>query len=443
MMTVSLSISSSSSRPSRRLLSSRQPPHLRHRSSPASLSSLPVWSALQALYASSCLSPRWFDWCTPIGRLAVYRAILTQSPPSLLVRPTVPVDQFDSSAASLSLSSSSSFPCLLSSLFPLILSDCWSASPQLRYYALHCLEVWCSAVQLTLQSAILGSEPSLSPPASSVPSFLPDCLSRLLAVLSVNWEHPYRVIIGVSKQLFSHFVQLSALLARPGQPDLQSFARPLLSACLSHHDRGAYQQLNVLMPHVGALVLLRECPTLIRHGLTAACYQPMWGVVGGMMQRLLTQAKHEIDGAHSEASDGTAAVPSTARLSKRSKQKVKEKQRVEAVVLTAQAGVDEASAEWRQLWQAPVASSLLSDDEQTRQAVGTSLVAALLKLDPPSLAPLLSAVQTVPDPQETEHSSSAAGLSFRHLRALVCVLTTARRIGLISSPSAARLPAGR
>ena len=398
----------------------------------------PVLSALAELYSSSQLSPQWFGACSPIGRLALYRALLTQSPPSLLLA-SASVDgcHAASSASSPSSPSSSwqsSSPLLLS-LYPLLLLDCWSSSPQLRYYALHCVVVWCSSVEAIVQSTA-DSHASSSSSSSSLSAPLRDCLRLLLAVLSVNWEHPYRVIISVSKQLFSHFVQLNALLARPAQPDLLPFARPLLSACLSHHDRGAYQQLNVLTPHIGALVLLRECPTLVRHGLTAARYQPIWGVVGGMLQRLLTQAKQEMSDAHSDPTNGNsvaASVSSAAQLSKRGKMKVKEKQRVEAVLLTAQDSSDAASAEWRHLWVEPVAAALLSDDEQTRQAVCTSLVAVLLKLDPPSLAPLISTVQSIPHPEATADASWAAGLSFRHLRALLCVLTIARRIGLISS----------
>ena len=397
----------------------------------------PVWSAFVALYSSLALSPHWFATCSPTGRLAMYRAILTQSPHSLLLQNAAAVEE----AAAASPASSSSpcsgplSPSLLLSLFPLVVIDCRSSSPQLRYYALHCLEVWCSTLELVLQSSAdsLGSPPVSS---SGLVNALPNCLSCLLDVLSVNWEHPYRVIIGVAKQLFSHFVRLSALVARPGQPDFMSFARPLLSACMSHHDRGAYQQLNVLAPHVGGLALLRECPTFIPHGLTAASYQPIWGVVGGMLQRLLALARQELTDTHDADSnsdgDGAAALPSSARASKRSKMKVKERQRVEAVLLTAQSA-DGASAEWRRLWLAPVASALLSDDEQTRQAVCTSLVAALLKLDNLSLAPLLSTVQAVQDHDTTSDAASADGLSFRHLRALLCVLTTARRIGLISS----------
>ena len=393
----------------------------------------PLWSAFVVLYTSSQLSPHWFASCTPIGRLALYRAMLTQSPPSLLVQP-VSVDEADVPAQSSSASapSSSSGPSLLLFLFPLLASDCSSPSAQVRYYALHCMSVWCATLEQSLQSAAADSPESQYLSSAPVRSVLRDCLSTLLAALSVNWEHPFRVIISASKQLFAHFVRLSALLARPAQPDFLASARPLLAACLSHYDRGSYQQLNVLTPHIGALVLLNECPQLVQHTLTAARYQPIWGVAGGMLQRLLVLAKQEME----RAVDGGAASDSavnSGHLSKRGKAKVRDAQRVQAVSLDSHDSAGGASARWRELWLEPIASALLSDDEQTRQALCTSLVAELLKVDSSGLAPLLSALQSVPDSDATADSASTAGLSFRHLRALLCVLTTARRIGLISS----------
>ena len=405
----------------------------------------PVLAAYATLFASSLLQPDWFARCSPPAHLAVCRAILTQSSPALLLHP---LPQPGLSGSDGELSPAAGAHCLyFSHCFPLLLSICHSTSPRLRCAALRCLDVWLSMAPTIVQASSAASRASVS-------SAFSRCWPTVLSLLSLNWEHPYRPVIAVNRQLFSQLIkqQLGTAAQQPAptpsSSSLLSLAAPLVASILSRHDRGAYHMVDALLPHIGSGGLLSLCPSFIPHALQTAKWQPRWGLVATVLQRLLTLAMDELrqeeeERRHERNGETHEAAGSELRAEKRGDRagRLSRSGRRERQLSRRTGGVDAAVADsaaspevlqcWRSLWLPAVAERLLDDDAQVRQAVSGSLVIFCLNLDPLSLPAVIARIMQT---DAAASQSAAVGTpAFPQLRALMSVLVAARRAGLISS----------
>ena len=384
---------------------------------PASLPSHPVLLAFTRLYKAGALTVDWFDRLPPLSRLAVYRAMVTQSPLPILLHPLVhtppPPPPEVTALHSLPPRPTLYFHVLL----PRLLFACHSPSPQLRYYAFQVLDT------LLAHTRSLWS----SSPSPSLSSSFHSAFPSLLAVIGVNWEHPYRVIVGVNAQLFQRYIDLLVVLAAPTPPSFDDVVRPLVQAVLARHDRGAYHMLHSLLPHLSAVELLTTAG-LLPHVLTAATYQPLWGLANALLQKALNQAWEELSerpGDEPQPSNGTGPRKREGRGARRERRQ----KRIEGDLVGGgpSAVQEETGSRWRALWLPEVVRSLMEADDQERSAIATTLVIFAIKLDPHALPALLSAIQQQPT------STPSSSLSLGQLRALITVLTTGRRAGLISS----------
>ena len=335
----------------------------------------------------------------------MFRAILTQSSPALLLHPLsfplLPPPPEAAALCTLPPPSSLYFHVLL----PSFLSHCHSPSPQIRYYAFQVLDVWFGQA-----STVVSTLPSPSLTSSFQSSFPP-----LLSLMALNWEHPYRVIIGANKRLFLHYIALLSQLSQPEKPSLQPILSPLVQSILSHHDRGAYHMLHALLPHVNAVQLLGSSPRLLPHILSAAKYQPMWGLACALLQRALGQAWEEMKAERVTADEGIAEEARQAGGSERAGRAARKERRQRRIEGDLAGGgpvrmAHEVGAKWRELWLSEVVTALLSDEDQVRQTLSTTLVLFCIKLDPHALPSLMAAIQRLPE---------ASTPTFFRLRALM------------------------
>jgi len=116
--------------------------------------------------------------CTPMGRISLARGLVSTVSSLLSSSPTTP---------------------LFGALFAVLQAESNAVSSYVRSYALNALELWGSAV---------GDMKSLAE-MTSTETDVKECLAPLLEIIHVNWEHPYRQVFFVVKELYAHYVRLA------------------------------------------------------------------------------------------------------------------------------------------------------------------------------------------------------------------------------------------
>ena len=220
---------------------------------------------------------------------------------------------------------------------------------------------------------------------------------RIIELLSLNWDHPYRPIQSLARPLFDSCIQLSIKL-HGGVIDWTSTVDSLIGTASRSMDRGSYQMLTALLAHCDAMFIIECHREFIGASFRATRSIAVWGLVCSFIEKLLISVK--------------ARMP-----------------------------IDD----FRELFLPPVTQCLLSDAEQVRIAVSGSFLPSLLtEIDPQSFLSLVNAIRlsqlrrtSLPDSDDWYESLDVA-----HLRAFVTVLAVARRSGRINTAQFERLLQG-
>lgn len=306
-----------------------------------------------------------------VAEMAIIRAILSQASLSVMMTCAPSVQSINPSN-----SQSTEFFCV--ALLPRIFAGASSLVPDIRYCGLQTTEVWLNKAQtIVKQTTDLSVRSQL---AEQINKQLP----RVVEILSLNWDHPYRPIQSIARPLFDSQVQLASALSN-GQIDWTSTIDPLILKATRALDRGSYQMLTALLGHCDALLIVTRHPQFVGRSFAATSSLSVWGLVSSFLEKLLsaTKSKMPID-------------------------------------------------EWRALFLQPLISCLLNSVEQVRNAASSSFMHSLFSdIDPQSFEHVVKAIRN--DQSIESGDDWQLTLDLPHLRALMSVFAVARRAGLISS----------
>lgn len=381
---------------------------------------------------------------TPIAYLSLYRSLLSHG-----------ATQFSAFFAESTL---------LFQLFPLITHYCESSNPHLRFYSFQTLEIWLNQLKQLIQ---IQENHSFTVENSK---FIEFYLNRILELLQPNFEHPFRVIVISVKQIFDSFIQVQNLLQiklekkeeEKKKENWSKFLKDLLGNLnetvinnavkqyrLSEEyisSRPIYHQLLCLLPNINNKQILSSNPFILAILFSAAQHRTVFGLANQTLIELLKNLKHEMKLEYELTQNNNSnSIENNQKTKKKQRhQRLKDPKKQKEIEMKQEEAVNSLDtlenepiylSEWRKLWLIPLLSCLFHDSELVRSQVASSTLHWLLSNDGDQLLNRGNLAQILQFLSQFSLNPQNSLLipSQNQFRALILILKTARKNGLIST----------